>query len=166
LTQAMMGPQEQLNELRQAALDAMRRAHAPYSRFQVGASLQAEDGRVFAGCNVENASYPVTMCAERVALGTAVAAGASSFARLFVCSSSPDPVPPCGMCRQALSEFSRDLEVVSEGTSGAITTWRLSELLPAPFDLEPDPVGRQERTATGEPVPGTDALGRGEGEAG
>ncbi|MEN8143344.1 MAG: cytidine deaminase [Gemmatimonadota bacterium] len=120
-------------ELATCAHQAMERAYAPYSKFHVGAALEAEDGRVFGGCNVENASYPVSVCAERVALGAAVAAGAKRFRKIFICSSGADPVTPCGMCRQALSEFGVDLEVISEGTSGARQSWGLSELLPGHF---------------------------------
>jgi cytidine deaminase len=123
--------------LRDAALAAMELAHAPYSKFRVGAALEAVDGRLFAGCNVENASYPVTMCAERVALGSAVAAGAVEFRRLFLCADSTDPAPPCGMCRQALTEFAPDLQILSEGTSGNRVEWRLFDLLPARFLLDP-----------------------------
>ncbi len=122
--------------LRDAALAAMELAHAPYSKFRVGATLEAADGRLFAGCNVENASFPVTMCAERVALGAAVAAGAVEFRRLFVCADSVDPSAPCGMCRQALTEFAPDLHILSEGTSGNRIEWRLFDLLPARFELD------------------------------
>lgn len=123
--------------LRDAALAAMNMAHAPYSQFRVGAVIEAMDGRLFVGCNIENASYPVTMCAERVALGSAVAAGAVEFRRLFLCADSDEPAPPCGMCRQALAEFSCDLPIVSEGTSGSRVEWRLADLLPEMFRLNP-----------------------------
>jgi cytidine deaminase len=136
--------EERLNRLREAAGEAMGRAHAPYSLFRVGAAVETGDGRIFAGCNVENASFSATMCAERVALGTAIASGARSFLRVFVCSSSPEPVAPCGVCRQALSEFGTDMEVVSEGTSGCRQRWRLSELLPGHFELNPDARGGEE----------------------
>lgn len=135
-------------ELLAQAREAMERAYAPYSGFRVGAALEADDGRVFLGCNVENASYPVGMCAERVALGHAVASGARSFRRVAVASSGERPASPCGMCRQALSEFGVDLEVVSATADGAIERWTLSELLPADFRLnEADPAGIARRGA-------------------
>ncbi|WP_420634203.1 cytidine deaminase [Candidatus Palauibacter sp.] len=111
-------------------------AYAPYSRFLVGAALEADDGRVFTGCNVENASYPVGTCAERMALGQAVVSGARSFARIVVATSGAVPASPCGMCRQALAEFGMDLEVMSVGAGGEATTWRLRDLLPAHFSPE------------------------------
>ena len=118
------------------ATDAMRSAYAPYSRFLVGAALEAADGRVFVGCNVENASYPVGMCAERVALGQAIASGARTFARLVVASSGANPASPCGMCRQALAEFGVELEILSVVGGGASRSWSLGDLLPANFRLD------------------------------
>ena len=115
---------------------ARERAYAPYSRFLVGAALEADDGRVFAGCNVENASYPVGTCAERVALGHAVVSGARAFSRIAIVTSGAVPAPPCGMCRQALAEFGRELEVMSIGTNGESIVWPLRDLLPANFSLE------------------------------
>lgn len=115
---------------------ARERAYAPYSRFLVGAALEADDGRVFTGCNVENASYPVGTCAERVALGNAVVSGARAFSRIAIVTSGAVPAPPCGMCRQALAEFGRRLEVMSVGTNGESVVWPLRELLPANFSLE------------------------------
>ena len=108
-------------------------AHAPYSGFKVGAVLEAEDGSLHDGCNVENASYPLTMCAERNALAAAVAAGRRRFRALALASSGARPVPPCGGCRQALAEFGTDLVVVSEGVGGARREWTLAELIPEPF---------------------------------
>lgn len=119
-----------------AARAAKERAYAPYSEFRVGAALESMDGRVFTGCNVENASYPVGLCAERVALGTAVASGARRFGRLAIASDAKTPTPPCGMCRQALSEFGMELEVVSTSGDGACVSWRLGDLLPAHFELQ------------------------------
>ncbi len=130
------------------ATAAMQGAYAPYSRFRVGAALEAADGRVFVGCNVENASYPVGMCAERVALGHAVASGARAFTRLVVASSGANPASPCGMCRQALAEFGVDLEVRSVVESGASDHWSLDQLLPATFRLDEalgSPVGDTDR---------------------
>jgi len=123
-------------DLADRARAARKRAYAPYSRFLVGAALEADDGRVFAGCNVENASYPVGTCAERVALGHAVVSGARAFTRIAIVTSGAVPAPPCGMCRQALAEFGRKLEVMSIGTNGESVVWRLRDLLPASFSLE------------------------------
>jgi cytidine deaminase len=119
-----------------AARAAKERAYAPYSEFRVGAALESTDGRIFTGCNVENASYPVTICAERVALGTAVASGALSFERLAIATDAAAPTPPCGMCRQALSEFGLDLEIESVAGDGTCRRWRLRDLLPAHFELQ------------------------------
>lgn len=122
--------------LAEMATRAMSGAYAPYSNFLVGAALEADDGRVFTGCNVENSSYPVGLCAERVALGHAVAEGARRFSRLVVASSGSHPASPCGMCRQALAEFGVELEVRSVVADGSVAVWSLAELLPADFRLE------------------------------
>ncbi len=124
----------------EAALDARARAYAPYSGYAVGAALRAADGRVFVGCNVENASYPVGLCAERVALGTAVAAGARDFSALVVATRGPSPGTPCGMCRQALVELAPDLAVLLVTPEGQRAEWTLADLLPGSFgpaDLAP-----------------------------
>lgn len=112
---------------------AMSQAYAPYSSFRVGAVLVASDGTSFSGCNVENASYPAGICAERSALAAGIAGGYRSFALLVVMSEATVPSPPCGICRQALTEFGSELEIISVTSRGARARWRLSELLPAPF---------------------------------
>lgn len=124
------------DSLEDRAIAARARAYAPYSGYRVGAALETDDGRVFEGCNVENASYSVTCCAERVALYSAVAAGARDFRRLVVVAGGPTP-HPCGACRQALSEFAPDdlpITVVADG--GKRHRFTLGELLPKPFRME------------------------------
>ena len=118
-----------------AAVAAKAAAYAPYSHFRVGCAIETEDGRVFTGCNVENASYGLTMCAERVAAGAAVAAGATRFVRVVVATDVDPPSPPCGACRQVLHEFSPEVAVESVGPNWN-RRWRLSELLPAAFDKD------------------------------
>lgn len=109
------------------------RAWAPYSKFLVGAVLETADGRRFAGCNVENASYPAGLCAERGALAAAVAAGAREFVRVVIVTDADVPTPPCGMCRQALVEFAPSLDVISVAINDRSASWSLSDLLPSPF---------------------------------
>ncbi|MGH7570461.1 MAG: cytidine deaminase [Gemmatimonadota bacterium] len=122
--------------LEDRALAARDRAYAPYSGYRVGAVLEAEDGRLFDGCNVENASYSITCCAERVALFAAVSAGARRFRRMVISASGRTPYP-CGACRQAMSEFAPDLPIVILAEDGARHEFTLGELLPLPFRMEP-----------------------------
>ncbi|MFI5235234.1 MAG: cytidine deaminase [Gemmatimonadales bacterium] len=117
----------------ETAREAQSRAYAPYSHYQVGAAVEAVDGRIFGGCNVENASYGLTICAERGAIMAAVAAGARAFRRVVVVTDSEPPASPCGACRQFLAEFGPDLLVEAVGPKSA-RRWRLAELLPASFD--------------------------------
>jgi cytidine deaminase len=113
---------------------ALANAHAPYSRFPVGAALLGESGRVYLAVNVENASYGLSVCAERCAVFAAIAAGEKRFKALAVVTDTADPTPPCGACRQVLREFVADLPVHLAGRApGAIVTRRLSELLPHAF---------------------------------
>ena len=126
-----------LPALREAAVAAAARAHAPYSRFRVGAALLARSGAVYAGCNVENASYGGTVCAERNAVGAAVLAGETTWDACVVYTPTPSPAAPCGMCRQVLSEFAPSLFIVStcDGPEQIVT--RLDLLLPHQFAFEP-----------------------------
>jgi cytidine deaminase len=122
-------------ELILLTLQARDHAYAPYSGFKVGALLESRDGRTFTGCNIENSSYGLSICAERVALGKAVSEGARSFTRLAVIADSRSPIPPCGACRQMILELcGEDLLVIMANLQGQIVTRTIKELLPAPFD--------------------------------
>jgi cytidine deaminase len=123
----------QMVALRERALAAMDRAYAPYSNFKVGAALLSSDGMITEGCNVENASYPAGMCAERAAVAGAVARGERNFEIIVVATEAEEPTPPCGICRQVLEEFSPHLLVVSVTRAGREARWPLDELLPKAF---------------------------------
>jgi len=128
-----------LEELVAAARRARASAYAPYSDYRVGAALATDDGRVFSGCNVENASYGATVCAERNAMGAMVVAGASKPVACAIVTGGSKPGTPCGICRQVLAEFAKDMHIVlvAETPNGDVrrdTT--LSELLPDVFELE------------------------------
>ncbi len=122
-------------ELVRRARAVMQNAYAPYSRFHVGAAIEAEDGSIHVGCNVENASYGLTICAERMAVGAAVAAGKRKLMRVVVATAVEPPATPCGACRQLMAEFGLDLEVITVGPSSE-RRWRLRELLPEAFTPE------------------------------
>ncbi len=111
---------------------ARTRAYAPYSKFSVGAALVTTDGAHFSGCNVENRSYGLTMCAERVAVGAAVLEGKTRFVLLALVSDSDRPVVPCGACRQVLAEFAPSLRIVSQSSKGKVEEFALDTLLPLP----------------------------------
>ena len=116
------------------ARDARERAHAPYSKFKVGAALLTSTGEIITGCNIENASYGLTLCAERVAVFKAVSEGFRDFAAIAVVADSPRPTAPCGPCRQILWEFCGDIWVHMARPGRKATSHRMSELLPLPFD--------------------------------
>ena len=114
----------------EAAATVRNHAYAPYSKFSVGAALLTSANRIFSGCNVENISFGLTMCAERVALGAALAAGERNFCLLTLVADSDEPIVPCGACRQVLAEFSPSLRIVSSNLSGQKAEFRLDQLLP------------------------------------
>ncbi len=122
-------------KLIKAALKAMERAYAPYSGFRVGSAILSKDGKIFWGCNVENSSYGLTICAERVALFSAVANGCREFEVIAVVGDSSDFIYPCGACRQTLYEFSEDLLVIMAKPDGSFIERRLKDLLPWGFKL-------------------------------
>jgi len=122
-------------ELLILAKEASENAYAPYSRFKVGAALECMDGRIFTGCNIENSALGSTMCAERVAIFKAVSEGENHFYRLAIYGESEDYCMPCGACRQVMSEFSQDMEVLCARASGGYVSYRLKELIPHPFRL-------------------------------
>jgi cytidine deaminase len=123
----------EMRALRERATSAMERAYAPYSKFHVGAALLGTDGSISDACNVENAAFPAGTCAERAALAVAVARGVRTFRTIVIATTAETPTPPCGMCRQALIEFSPDLEIVSITRNGKEPRWRLAEILPHAF---------------------------------
>jgi cytidine deaminase len=134
LEPAMLVDFEPEQSLLAAAIDARRYAQAAYSGFHVGAALEAADGRVITGCNIENATYGLTLCAERVALVKALSEGVNVFTRIAVVAETPDPTPPCGPCRQLLWEYCGDIDVILGNLAGTTGRHRLSALLPHPFD--------------------------------
>jgi len=118
----------------EAAIAARQNAHAPFSKFKVGAALQDDQGRIFTGCNVENATYGLTICAERVAVFKAISEGARKFRRIAVAADTDMLTPPCGACRQILWEFCGDAELTLVNLAGKSETMQLKDLFPRPFD--------------------------------
>jgi cytidine deaminase len=114
------------------AMEVAGRAYAPYSHFHVGAVLVGKDGQIFAGCNVENISYGLTICAERNAVFAAVAEGCREFTKIVIATDLAEPASPCGACRQVLCEFNPDIDVVLGTFGGKMASYKLSELLPHP----------------------------------
>lgn len=123
-----------MDPLVQAALAARKNAHAPFSHFQVGAALEDEQGRIFTGCNIENASYGLTLCAERVAIFKAVSEGSRKFRRIAVVADTETLTPPCGACRQILWEFCGNAELILVNLHGKQETLHLTDIFPRPFD--------------------------------
>jgi cytidine deaminase len=117
-----------------AAIEARRHAHAPYSHFLVGAALEDEAGRVHTGCNVENATYGLTLCAERVAVFKAISEGVRKFRRIAVAADTETLTPPCGACRQILWEFCGDIEITLVNLHGKSETMHMKDLFPRAFD--------------------------------
>ena len=131
-------PTIDFDSLRALAREVADKAYSPYSKVRVGAALLAQDGQVFTGCNVENASYGATLCAERTALAQAVSAGQQQFVALAIWASPESLLMPCGICRQMLFEFSPDLEIAIDSTGAGPKYTNLSALLPSgvkPSDL-------------------------------
>lgn len=124
-----------MDPLIKKAIEARKRAYAPYSKFKVGAAVEAVNGRVYTGCNIENASYGLAICAERVAIWKAVSDGVLKFRRIAVVADTDEPCPPCGACRQAMLEFD-DLEIVMANLKGKVIIKRLKDLVPMPFYLK------------------------------
>jgi cytidine deaminase len=123
-----------MDALVEAALAAREHAHAPFSGFKVGAALEDEDGRVHTGCNVENATLSLTMCAERLAVSRAISEGARRFRRIAIAADTPTLTPPCGSCRQILWEFCGDIEVILVNLQGKTERLHVKEAFPRPFD--------------------------------
>ena len=117
-----------------AAKAARANAHAPFSHFKVGAALRTSSGKIFGGCNVENATYGLTICAERVAIFKAISEGQHKFDALAVVTDTDSLTPPCGACRQLIWEFCGDLPVVMANLQGKVEELRMSQLFPKPFD--------------------------------
>jgi cytidine deaminase len=116
------------------AIRARENAHAPFSNFKVGAALEDENGRIFTGCNIENATFGLTLCAERVAVFKALSEGARNFRRIAVAADTAKLTPPCGACRQILWEFCGDIEIVLANLHGEVESLRLASLFPRAFD--------------------------------
>jgi cytidine deaminase len=121
--------------LREAALAAMEHAYAPYSNFRVGAALRATDGTLITGCNIENSVFGLAICAETLAVASAVSQGLTQFDEIAIATEDTEPTPPCGTCRQVLSEFAPNITDSSYTRDGKEATWSLDELLPNAFVL-------------------------------
>ncbi|GAC1421465.1 MAG: cytidine deaminase [Gemmatimonadaceae bacterium] len=128
---------KQDTSLREAALRALNRAYAPYSAFRVGAALRTRSGEVVTGCNIENSAYGLAICAETLAVASAVSQGLTEFDEIAIVTDDSEPTPPCGGCRQVLNEFAPNIKISSYTREGKEATWTLEELLPHAFALNP-----------------------------
>jgi cytidine deaminase len=128
---------KQDDSLREAALRALDNAYAPYSNFRVGAALRARSGEIVIGCNMENSAYGLAICAETLAVASAVSQGLTEFDEIAIVTDDSEPTPPCGACRQVLNEFAPDITISSYTREGREATWTLRELLPHAFVLNP-----------------------------
>ncbi|MDP9202180.1 MAG: cytidine deaminase [Gemmatimonadota bacterium] len=123
--------------LREAAFRALDNAYAPYSNFRVGAALLTRDGHLITGCNMENSAYGLAICAETLAVASAVSQGLTEFDEIAIATDDIEPTPPCGACRQVLNEFAPNIKVSSYTRDGKEAAWTLDELLPHAFVLNP-----------------------------
>jgi cytidine deaminase len=133
-----MTPKSDVNDsssLREAALGALENAYAPYSNFRVGAALRTATGELITGCNMENSAYGLAICAETLAVASAVSQGLTDFVEIAIATDDSDPTPPCGACRQVLNEFAPNIKVSSYTRDGKEASWTLDELLPYAFVL-------------------------------
>jgi cytidine deaminase len=128
---------KQDTSLREAALRALDHAYAPYSAFRVGAALRTRSGEVVIGCNIENSAYGLAICAETLAVASAVSQGLTEFDEIAIVTDDSEPTPPCGGCRQVLNEFAPNIKISSYTREGKEATWTLEELLPHAFVLKP-----------------------------
>ena len=124
------------NDLIEIAKKAREKAHAPFSNFKVGAAVRTKNGKIFTGCNIENASYSLTICAERVAIFKAMSEGESEFEEIAVVADTAELTPPCGPCRQIIWEFCGDIPVKMANLNGKTETIQMCQLLPRAFDIE------------------------------
>jgi len=138
----MKGESNKKTSLREAALGALVNAYAPYSNFRVGAALKTRGGEIVTGCNMENSAYGLAICAETLAVASAVSQGLTDFDEIAIATDDAEPTPPCGACRQVLNEFAPNIRISSYTRDGKEAAWTLEELLPHAFVLNPSR-GRQ-----------------------
>jgi cytidine deaminase len=131
----MANTSESNASLREAAIRALENAYAPYSNFRVGAALRTSDGKLVTGCNMENSAYGLAICAETLAVASAVSQGLTEFEEIAIATEDSEPTPPCGACRQVLNEFAPRIRVSSYTRDGKEASWTLDELLPHAFVL-------------------------------